>query len=754
MMNRKMRIMLVVPCMLALMVSAAWATSPYDLPYGIQWNFIIGPANANRPGVATASPDGTIWISNGNGLQLNYAQVTSNGLILQGNLVAAVPGLLWYNQGYTSSISFAGTDPTAYYSAKIENGHWSDAVPPDTTTYGANTIVSFSVSSLLGTTPVSSAGALPIPNAAGLDPTNKFSFEWATTSNYGSGQETVMGSDQSYYISTHDQGTGGMFTVGDFSGPAGDYRPAVGHIAADGLTLSGPAHQPAAGGRSFMSHCALNETAGKFYGAGSMVGTYFDADGVGPSPQVDFTAATSAMNKGIAVAWDTTTWAVNKVVTWESSFGSIINDIAATSDGGFVVCGHTYGDMSGTNPAPGTTDSYIEKYNADGTLAWSYQAQTSVADSYRAVRTDADGNIYVADRWNNGTNNDSSLTKFELDGTLVWKKVNDNGGSSDAAIDVATTSKDAVYLYSTTALGVGTAWPNTISYTGTGTAWLLQKMSPGDFDLNGRVDFTDVQMAGTAAAAAYNANPSNTLNDYDFNGDGKSSVADIHYMITKVMDRRLGDIDPGAAFANPGDVDNLDIQVVAGNYIGAKPFGTFSKVYFDGDMDFDGDVDNADIQVVAGAFTGALAGNLTDSLTIADLIYDPATGDVKVDASEAAGGKVTSFQLENAAGTFIPVNYSGPTGGAFGGVYKDVGPGVIADSDMAFIGFSGIHDFGRIFPAGMNLDQLEAYLKTASYLGALGSGQQQFDLVIPEPATMALLGLGGLSLLARRRRQQ
>jgi hypothetical protein len=29
----------------------------------------------------------------------------------------------------------------------------------------------------------------------------------------------------------------------------------------------------------------------------------------------------------------------------------------------------------------------------------------------------------------------------------VWKKVNDNGGSSDSAIDVATTSKDAVYLY-------------------------------------------------------------------------------------------------------------------------------------------------------------------------------------------------------------------------------------------------------------------------------------------------------------------
>lgn len=70
-------------------------------------------------------------------------------MILQGNLVAAVPGLVGYSQGYNSSISFAGTDPTAYYSAKIESVTWSDAVPADTKT-SANTIVSFSVSSLLG----------------------------------------------------------------------------------------------------------------------------------------------------------------------------------------------------------------------------------------------------------------------------------------------------------------------------------------------------------------------------------------------------------------------------------------------------------------------------------------------------------------------------------------------------------------------------------------------------------------------------
>ena len=225
-------------------------------------------------------------------------------------------------------------------------------------------------------------------------------------------------------------------------------------------------------------------------------------------------------------------------------------------------------------------------------------------------------------------------------------------------------------------------------------------------------------------------------------------------MITNVMDRKLGDIHPGANFDYPPDVDNADIGKAIGSFAGS---GATGKTYFDGDMDFDGDVDNADLGFVAGEFTGALAGNKTDSGTIADLIYDPATGNVKVDASEAAGGKVASFQLENAAGTFIPTNYIGLTGGTFGTPvagdgYEDVTTHVIGDSDMSFAGFTGIHDFGNVFPAGMDLDALEAYLTTAVYTGAKGTGQQQFDLVIPEPATMALLGLGGFGLLARRRR--
>ena len=171
------------------------------------------------------------------------------------------------------------------------------------------------------------------------------------------------------------------------------------------------------------------------------------------------------------------------------------------------------------------------------------------------------------------------------------------------------------------------------------------------------------------------------------------------------------------------------------------------------DFDCDGDADNADFGILLGNYEGPAAGNATDSGTVADLIYDPSTGNVKLDPTEAAGGVITNWALENGSDAFnAPGVVVFPT--VAYGMETDTA-GQISQTDVTMAGFSNIADLGNIFPTNLSLEELQALLSTASYVGTVGTGQLDFDLVvIPEPTTL-LIGLGGLvGLLAGKRRGQ
>jgi hypothetical protein len=499
----------------------AWAASPYDLPYGVQWSFLIGHPNGDSPNTLAVSPDGTVWITTagtgsvgtaamltwgspksvyGGSSASGYGQISRLGGILQCNDIPNVTGISVYSQGTAPTVTFSGTNPTAYIGFQPNSAmRWTDASPDDVA-MGSAQPATFAVGSVLGQTGFEPYGAYVNPGGSStldtvlprkndpLDATKKFTHNLVALTAYGGAvMDFKVGSDGSYYFGRQNQAssptnplsTGDAFTVGDFSGPlGGNYKPCVGKISADGVTKSGPVNQPACPGRAGFSDIAINESAnagaGKVYACGSGVtqGTnlmsYLDPDGPGPLASIAFNSGSPNSTKGFAMVYNATTWAIDKVVTWESTQGGdACADIISTADGGFVVVGQTLGSLGGfTNPAVGTNDGYLEVYDAGGTLVWKYQTQTEVADTFGDVSVDADGSIYVS----GNSNGDPALWKFTAGGTLVWTTIIDNAGTVESQRDHGGNKNGFFYLSSHSfSAGGGLSWPNTIAYAPQGS---------------------------------------------------------------------------------------------------------------------------------------------------------------------------------------------------------------------------------------------------------------------------------------------
>jgi hypothetical protein len=168
-------------------------------------------------------------------------------------------------------------------------------------------------------------------------------------------------------------------------------------------------------------------------------------------------------------------------VKWQKSLGGSDYDDASsiqqTTDGGFIVAGQTKsnnGDVSGKH---GNYDYWIVKLDADGNLVWQKCLGGSDFDEAQSIQQTTDGGFIVAghSKSNNGDvsgnqgHEDYWIVKLDKDGNLVWQK--SLGGSDyDFAYSIQQTTDGGFIVAGQSASNDGDVSGN----HGSGDDWIVK----------------------------------------------------------------------------------------------------------------------------------------------------------------------------------------------------------------------------------------------------------------------------------------
>ncbi len=144
-----------------------------------------------------------------------------------------------------------------------------------------------------------------------------------------------------------------------------------------------------------------------------------------------------------------------------------------------------------------------------------------------------------------------------------------------------------------------------------------------------------------------------------------------------------------------------------------------------------------DLSLTLSSITTSTAA-ATGVITFTDTNGDVLTGNVSGDWNELSGTTVAGI-FSGVITNFIPVDNSGDN--TFDG---NSGPGfsTIFNSMLPFDGAIVTLEFGNWFTDGGGVPT-----------DFFNSATQATGIVVPEPATLAMLGLGGLALIVRRRKK-
>jgi hypothetical protein len=128
--------------------------------------------------------------------------------------------------------------------------------------------------------------------------------------------------------------------------------------------------------------------------------------------------------------------------------------LALDPAGGAVVTGASTADLTPTSVADGNNDSFVARYDANGSQIWIKQIQTLAANQANAVSVDASGNVYIGGQVSGGVvgkgqaalgKGDAYLAKFDSKGNLVAENQFGTSGA-DSVGATATGSDGSLYV--------------------------------------------------------------------------------------------------------------------------------------------------------------------------------------------------------------------------------------------------------------------------------------------------------------------
>ena len=136
---------------------------------------------------------------------------------------------------------------------------------------------------------------------------------------------------------------------------------------------------------------------------------------------------------------------------WTRLFGTSSQDqgksITVDNNDDIYVAGYTFGEFPGQTSS-GNVDSFIVKYNGNGTRAWLRQFGSEYVDYAYSVTADSNGNLYVAGSVGGGfagNDHDVLITKFSNDGTRGWARELDASGDA-YGFSIAADSSGTIYI--------------------------------------------------------------------------------------------------------------------------------------------------------------------------------------------------------------------------------------------------------------------------------------------------------------------